>query len=124
MTIRPNSFLKHARQPCACHSSVPLMSATLPDRLRHGSPWENPYIESFNGRLRKECLNRYSFINGQEAQQILEHWRLKYNLEPPHSSLGYLISSEFAGRVSPAPCFLSGGSSRIVSHCLSLKSLV
>lgn len=64
-----------------------------------GSPWENPYIESFNGRLREECLNRYQFANGQEAQQILEQWRLEYNLERPHSSLGYLTPTEFAGQV-------------------------
>lgn len=65
-----------------------------------GSPWENPYIESFNGRLREECLNRYSFATGREAQLILEQWRLEYNLERPHSSLGYLTPTEFAGQVS------------------------
>ena len=71
----------------------------MPVFITPGSPWENAYIESFNGRLREECLNRYCFENGQEAQQILESWRQDYNLERPHSSLGYLTPSEFASQV-------------------------
>jgi transposase InsO family protein len=64
-----------------------------------GSPWENPFIESFNGKLRSECLDRHLFANGAEAQFILEDWRLEYNLERPHSSLNGLTPSEFAQRV-------------------------
>jgi putative transposase len=61
-----------------------------------GSPWENPYIESFNGRLREECLNRCLFASGREAQQIIEAWRHEYNQYRPHSALDYLTPVEFA----------------------------
>jgi putative transposase len=61
-----------------------------------GSPWENPFIESFNGHFRTECLDRYLFADGREAQQIIENWRLDYNQARPHSSLGYLTPAEFA----------------------------
>lgn len=61
-----------------------------------GSPWENPFIESFNGKLRTECLDRHLFANGKEAQLMLEDWRLEYNSERPHSSLGGLTPNEFA----------------------------
>jgi putative transposase len=61
-----------------------------------GSPWENPFIESFNGHFRAECLDRYLFANGREAQVIIEDWRLDYNRHRPHSSLGYLTPTEFA----------------------------
>jgi putative transposase len=63
-----------------------------------GSPWENPYIESFNGKFRQECLDRYLFINVQEAQLIAEDWRHEYNCFRPHSSLDYLSPREFASR--------------------------
>ncbi len=61
-----------------------------------GSPWENPFIESFNGHFRSECLDRYLFANGREAQQVIEGWRLEYNRSRPHSRLGYLTPAEFA----------------------------
>lgn len=61
-----------------------------------GSPWENPYIESFNGKLRDECLNREIFRNGLEAQIVIENWREQYNHYRPHSSLGYMTPEEFA----------------------------
>jgi putative transposase len=61
-----------------------------------GSPWENPYIESFQGKLRDECLNREVFYNGREAQVIVEKWRREYNGDRPHSSLGYLTPAEFS----------------------------
>ncbi len=57
---------------------------------------ENGYIESFNDKLRDECLNREVFRNGREAQAIVENWRQEYNNYRPHSSLGYLTPSEFA----------------------------
>jgi putative transposase len=66
-----------------------------------GSPWENPFIESFNGKLRAECLNRHLFANGREAQLVLEDWRLEYNSERPHSSLDGLTPSEFAQLAIP-----------------------
>lgn len=64
--------------------------------IEPGSPWEIPYIESFNGKLREECLNRYAFADGREAQEIVETWREEYNRYRPHSSLGYQTPVEFA----------------------------
>jgi putative transposase len=64
-----------------------------------GSPWENPFIESFNGTFRGECLNRWAFANGHEAQVVTEQWRQEYNLHRPHSSLGYLAPAVFAEQV-------------------------
>ena len=66
--------------------------------IKPGSPWENGYIESFNDKLRDECLNREVFRNGKEAQAIVEAFRQEYNNYRPHSSLGYLTPAEFARR--------------------------
>jgi len=63
-----------------------------------GSPWENAYIESFHDKLRDECLNREIFGSLWEARVVIEQWRLEYNTERPHSSLGYQTPAEFAGR--------------------------
>ncbi len=57
--------------------------------IEPGSPWENGYVESFNGKLRDECLNRERFDTLLEAQILIEQWRLQYNHIRPHSSLGY-----------------------------------
>ena len=64
-----------------------------------GSPWENPFIESFIGKFKAECLNRYWFVNGPEARQLVDLWRDEYNSFRPHSSLGYLTPDEFAQQV-------------------------
>ena len=64
--------------------------------IEPGSPWENCYIESFNGKLRDECLNRELFRNIGEARQVVENWRRHYNERRPHSSLGYLTPAEYA----------------------------
>lgn len=68
--------------------------------IKPGSPWENPFIESFNGKLRAECLDRHLYASAAEAQQLLEEWRHEYNNERPHSSLGYLSPSTFAANLS------------------------
>ncbi|MBP9502845.1 MAG: transposase [Candidatus Promineofilum sp.] len=60
-----------------------------------GSPWENPFIESFNGTFRGECLNRWLFADDREAQAIIEQWRQEYNHRRPHSNLGYLPPAVF-----------------------------
>jgi putative transposase len=57
--------------------------------IEPGSPWENGYNESFNGKLRDEVLNREIFYTLREAQVIIERWRKEYNTYRPHSSLGY-----------------------------------
>lgn len=58
--------------------------------IEPGSPWENGYIESFNGKLRDELLNGEIFDTVIEARIIIERWRKQYNTKRPHSSLGYL----------------------------------
>ena len=60
-----------------------------------GSPWQNAYGESFNGRFRDECLNAEVFSNLAEAKVVTEGWRVDYNERRPHSSLGYLTPAEF-----------------------------
>jgi len=66
--------------------------------IEPGSPWENPFIESFNGKLRDELLNVEAFESLLEAQVLAEDFRIEYNTYRPHSSLGQLTPAEFAGR--------------------------
>ena len=60
-----------------------------------GSPWQNGYIESFHSRFRDECLNREWLLNLREARVVIEDWRQYYNIERPHSRLGYLSPEGF-----------------------------
>ncbi len=64
--------------------------------IEPGSPWENPYSESFNSRLRDEFLDREIFTSVTEAEILAEQHRVYHNLDRPHSSLGYLTPAEFA----------------------------
>ena len=64
--------------------------------IRPGRPVENGFIESFNGRLRDECLNARWFVNLNDARRKIEAWRNQYNGERPHSSLAYRTPAEFA----------------------------
>jgi len=57
--------------------------------IEPGSPWENGYVESFNGKMRDELLNREIFYTLQEASVLIEAWRREYNEVRPHSALGY-----------------------------------
>ncbi len=57
--------------------------------IEPGSPWENGYCESFNGRFRDELLNGEVFYSLREAQILIEQWRRHYNTKRPHSALGY-----------------------------------
>jgi putative transposase len=63
--------------------------------IEPGSPWQNAKGESFNGRLRDECLNVKWFGNVREANVLVESWRHHYNEARPHSSLDYRTPSEF-----------------------------
>ena len=65
------------------------------DFIRPGKPMENGHIESFNGRLRDECLNVMQFMSLEDARAKIEAWRVDYNQRRPHSSLGHLTPSEF-----------------------------
>jgi putative transposase len=55
-----------------------------------GKPQQNGFVESFNGKLRDECLNEEVFANLAEARAVIERWRLDYNLNRPHSAHGGL----------------------------------
>jgi putative transposase len=57
--------------------------------MEPGSPWENGYVESFNGKLRDKLLDREIFTTLLEAKVLIENWRRGYNTVRPHSSLGY-----------------------------------
>ena len=68
------------------------------DFIRPGKPVENGLIESFNGRLRDECLNVTEFTSLEHAHAALSAWQDDYNHRRPHGSLGHLTPSEFARR--------------------------
>jgi hypothetical protein len=57
---------------------------------------QNGHVESFNGKLRDECLNTHWFTSLRQARDIIESWRTDYNQVRPHSALGYATPNEFA----------------------------
>jgi len=65
------------------------------DFIKPGKPIQNAFIESFNGRLRHECLNQHYFSTLPEAKKIIEDWRLEYNAFRPHGSLKGLTPEAF-----------------------------
>ena len=65
------------------------------DFIQPGKPTQNGHIESFNGRLRDECLNVNQFLSLGHARDVIEGWRQDYNQQRPHSSLGYRTPNEF-----------------------------
>lgn len=71
------------------------------DFIRPGRPVENCFIESFNGKLRDECLNQHHFATLAEAQDHIEAWRLEYNTERPHRGLGQRTPLEYAATLTP-----------------------
>ena len=64
--------------------------------IRPGKPVENAFIESFNGRLRQECLNQHHFLDLEEARKTIEQWRIRYNDFRPHRSLNGMTPEGFA----------------------------
>jgi putative transposase len=90
-------FMSRALEDWAYRRGVQL------DFIRPGKPVENAFIESFNGRLRDECLNVHQFASIEDARTKIEAWRVDYNQRRPHSSLGHLTPNEYAQRQkSPA----------------------
>ena len=71
--------------------------------IEPGSPWENGYVESFNGKFRDELLNGEIFYTLTEAQVLIERWRWEYNTIRPHSSLGYRPPAPAAWTAFPPP---------------------
>lgn len=74
------------------------LSGTQTVYIEPGHPWENGYCESFNGKLRDECLIKELTLdyNQRYAQVVIEKWRKEYNTKRPHSSLGYRTPAEVA----------------------------
>jgi len=68
-----------------------------------GKPSQNGFIESFNGKLRDECLNEHEFLNLPHARELIDAFRDDYNLNRPHSALDGLTPAEFAAQVARAP---------------------
>ena len=64
--------------------------------IQPGKPVQNAYVESFNGRLRDECLNANWFTSLNDARRKIEEWRQDYNQQRPHSSLQYSSPTAFA----------------------------
>ncbi|MFC0691894.1 integrase core domain-containing protein [Paraburkholderia humisilvae] len=79
--------------------------------IRPGKPEENAYIGSFNGWFRDECLNEHWFVSMRHAKRLIEDWRIEYNTERPHSSLGYLAPEQFARVHEATPQSLASDSS-------------
>jgi len=77
-------------------------SGTRTIYIEPGHPWENGFAESFVGKFRDECLNEEVFWSREEAQIVVETWRIEYNERRPHSSLGYRTPSEAAQWLAPA----------------------
>ena len=71
----------------------------MPLFIAPGKPWQNGKCESFNGKLRDECLSREWFSSVKEAQVLIEGWRKFYNERRPHSSLRYLTPLEFKSKM-------------------------
>jgi putative transposase len=92
--------------------------------IEPGKPIQNAFIESFNSRLREECLNEQVFTSLDDARRKIEQWRNEYNRARPHSSLGYLTPEEFAVSAShlrSAPAARSAGPAQTMPsgalHC-------
>ena len=85
-------FTSRSLEDWACRRGVKL------DFIRPGKPMGNGHVESFNGRLRDECLNVTQFVSLDDAIGKIESWRVDYNGTRPHSSLGNLTPGEFARR--------------------------
>jgi putative transposase len=83
-------FMSRALEDWAYQRGVQL------DFIRPGKPVENAFIESFNGRLRDECLTVHQFTSIEDARTKIEAWRVDYNQRRPHSSLGHLTPNEYA----------------------------
>jgi len=87
-------------------TGIHLEKWTYENKIRHdfidpGKPSQNCYVESFNGRVRDECLNDNWFLNLWDAQEKIEEWRIDYNTVRPHSAHGNLTPHEFIQKSRP-----------------------
>ena len=89
--LRPRTRVHRLRAwPTGAASTAPTPCSSI-----RASPWQNAWIESFNGRLRDEFLNGQHFDSLLEAKVLLEDWRIDYNINRPHSAHGWLTPVEF-----------------------------
>lgn len=86
--------------------------------IEPGSPWENGYVESFNGKLRDDLLNGDIFYSVKEAKVLIESWRRHYNTVRPHSSLGYRPPAPEAIAAGPPSASLRSDKQRAVAATL------
>jgi transposase InsO family protein len=95
--------------------------------IEPGSPWENGYVESFNGKLRDECLNGELFLNLVETRYVVDRWRLDYNHHRPHSMLNWQTPAAFAARCRGRRRSYAAPASplraQLPQHTLSVKAL-
>ena len=94
--------------------------------IEPGSPWQNPYVESFGGRLRDELLAVEAFSSLLEAEVLVEDWRIEYNTLRPHSALGYLTPADYAETwTTNTPTLIADGPTPGVrSHRLIAEAVV
>ena len=92
------------------------------DFSRPGKPTDNALIESFNGRLRQECLNQHWFLSLEDAQEKIETWRREYNRERPHSALENRTPSEFAAKAQALQTGLSQSASALARPHVKVKA--
>ena len=78
--------------------------------IEKASPWENGYVESFNGKLRDELLNGELFLSLTEARYVIDEWRLDYNHRRPHSSLNWQTPAAYAANLKHADGVFSSAS--------------
>lgn len=91
-----SEFISKALDKWAYENKVEL------DFSRPGKPTDNPFIESFNGSFRDECLNVNWFLSLDDARQKIEDWRCEYNADRPHQSLGGMTPNEYREQHSQA----------------------
>jgi transposase InsO family protein len=83
-----------------CHADLGACPSNKLTLIEPGKPNQNAHIESFNGRLRDECLNEHWFLNLAHARTLIEAWRREYNEERPKKALGGLTPAAYARQLA------------------------
>jgi putative transposase len=83
--------------------------------IQKASPWENGYVESFNGKLRDELLNRELFLSVPKARFVLDEWRLEYNHCRSHSGLNWQTPATYAATLNDRQAGVFPAASRVAS---------